>query len=178
MHKALLHLNHILIKSLINEHDIVVDMTCGNGFDTEFLAPFSKHVYAFDIQFDALENTKKRLQEYQNITYIHDSFEHVSNYVQLAKLYVFNLGYLPGGDKSITTKKEITLKTVIGLHDAIMKGSHLVIMSYIAHDEGLQEYMMLHDYFSEKKTYQVYETKALHYTLAPIVLWIQKKDSK
>jgi methylase of polypeptide subunit release factors len=175
MHKALLHLNHILIKSLINEHDIVVDMTCGNGFDTEFLAPFSKHVYAFDIQFDALENTKKRLQEYQNITYIHDSFEHVSNYVQLAKLYVFNLGYLPGGDKSITTKKEITLKTVIGLHEAIMKGSHLVMMSYIAHDEGLQEYQQLHAYLTQEKSYQLYETKALHHDKAPILLWIQKK---
>ncbi|MDA0871892.1 MAG: methyltransferase domain-containing protein [Firmicutes bacterium] len=178
MHKALLHLNHTLIKSLINEDDIVVDMTCGNGFDTEFLAQFSKHVYAFDIQFEALQNAKSRLSRYLNITYIHDSFVHVSNYIQDVKLYVFNLGYLPGGDKSVTTKKEITLKTIIELHEAIMKGSHIIIMSYVAHDEGLLEYTSIHNYFIENKSYQIYETKALHYPLAPVVLWIQKKDSK
>lgn len=175
MQKALLYLNHALIKSLINEDDIVVDMTCGNGYDTEFLAQFSKHVYAFDIQLEALEKTKSRLAYHQNITYIHDSFEHVSNYIQDVKLYVFNLGYLPGGDKSVTTKKEITLKTIIELHEAIMKGSHIIIMSYVAHDEGLLEYITLHDYLIEKKSYQVYETKALHHLKAPVLMWIQKK---
>lgn len=177
MHKALLHLNHALIKSLINEDDIVVDMTCGNGFDTEFLAQYSKHVYTFDIQLEALEKTNERLSKYQNITYIHDSFEHVSNYIQDVKLYVFNLGYLPGGNKSITTKKEITLKTVQGLHQAIMHGSHVLIMSYLGHEHGLQEYNVLHHYFTQEKRYQTYETKALHHPLAPVLLWIQKKDS-
>jgi len=41
MKKALLHLNHALIKSLIQKDDFVVDMTCGNGYDTEFLASLS-----------------------------------------------------------------------------------------------------------------------------------------
>lgn len=178
MQKALLHLNHALIKSLVNTHDIVVDMTCGNGYDTEFLAQLSKHVYTFDIQLEALEKTKKRLSGYQNITYIHDSFEHASNYIQDVKLYVFNLGYLPGGDKSVTTKKEITLKTIQGLDQAIMKGSHVIILAYVGHDDGLQEYNELHHYLSQEKKYQTYETKALHHPLAPVVLWIQKKDSK
>lgn len=177
MKKALLHLNHTLIKSLIQKDDVVVDMTCGNGHDTEFLASLANLVYTFDIQLSALDKTKEKLAHYENIQYIHDSFEHVSKYVDFANVYVFNLGYLPGGDKTITTKKEITLKTIQSLHQNIQLGSHIIIMAYIGHDEGHQEYMMLHDYLKAQKDYQIYETKALHHILAPILLWIQKKDS-
>lgn len=177
MKKALLHLNHTLIKSLIQKDDVVVDMTCGNGYDTEFLASLANLVYTFDIQLSALNKTKEKLAHLENIQYIHDSFEHVSKYVDFANVYVFNLGYLPGGDKTITTKKEITLKTIQSLHQNIQLGSHIIIMAYIGHDEGHQEYMMLHDYLKAQKDYQIYETKALHHNLAPILLWIQKKDS-
>lgn len=177
MRKALLHLNHVLIKSLVDQNDYVVDMTCGNGYDTEFLAQISNHVFTFDIQIEALQHTKERLKEYQNITYVHDSFEHVFNYVDNAKLFVFNLGYLPGGDKSITTKKEITLRTIKKLHKAIMNGSHIVMMSYVVHEEGLLEYQLLHDYLKTEQSYQIYETEALHKDNAPKLIWIQKKDS-
>ncbi len=50
-------------------------------------------------------------------------------------------------------------------------------MAYIGHDEGHKEYSMLHNYLKAQKVYQIYETKALHHVLAPILLWIQKKDS-
>ena len=177
MKKALLHLNHALIKSLIQKNDVVVDMTCGNGYDTEFLASLANIVYTFDIQLSTLNKTKEKLAHYENIQYIHDSFEHVSKYVDFANMYVFNLGYLPGGDKTITTKKEITLKTIKSLHQNIQLGSHIIIMAYIGHDEGHNEYLMLHDYLKTQKDYQIYETKALHHYLAPVLMWIQKKDS-
>ncbi len=178
MKKALLHLNHALIKSLIQPNDVVVDMTCGNGNDTEFLASLANLVFTFDIQLSALNHTKEKLAHYENIHYIHDSFEQVSKYVDFANMYVFNLGYLPGGDKTITTKKEITLKTLKLLHDNILLGSQIIIMAYIGHEEGFKEYMLFNEYLKDQKEYQIYETRALHHDLAPILVWIQKKDSK
>ena len=47
MRKALIHLNHTLIESLLNETMTVCDMTCGHGYDTEFIAPKVHHVFAF-----------------------------------------------------------------------------------------------------------------------------------
>jgi methylase of polypeptide subunit release factors len=177
MRKALLHLNHALIQSLINKDDVVVDMTCGKGYDTEFLAKIAKHVYAFDIQIDALHQTKQRLVHLENITYVHDSFEHVSNYIQHAKLYVFNLGYLPGGDKSVTTQKDITLHTLKALPSKVMNGSNIMLISYIGHDNGMQEYLGIKTYLTDQIHYQMYETRALHHAYAPIMIWIHKKDS-
>jgi tRNA G37 N-methylase Trm5 len=177
MRKALLHLNHTLIQSLIHKEDVVVDMTCGNGYDTEFLAKFAKHVYAFDVQIQALNQTKQRLASFTNITYVHDSFEHVLNYISHAQLYIFNLGYLPGGNKTLTTQKEITLKTLKLLHSNIMKNSHLILVVYIGHDEGMREYLAIKTYLINQIQYQVYETHALHHAFAPIMIWIQKKDS-
>ena len=177
MKKALLHLNHILIQSLTNQDDIVVDMTCGHGYDTELLAKLSKHVYAFDIQLEALNSAKSRLNGLNNVTFIHDSFEHVNHYVKHASLYIFNLGYLPKGNKSVTTTKDVTLSTLTLLHEKIMLGSHVIVMSYIGHEEGKKEYDAIYAYLINQNEYQVYETKALHHALAPILIWIQKKDS-
>ena len=45
----------------IKEDDVLADFTMGNGYDTEYLCgkvPKGK-VYAFDIQAQAVENTKK-----------------------------------------------------------------------------------------------------------------------
>ena len=50
-----------------------VDFTMGNGHDTLFLAEQCAKVYAFDIQPEALENTKKRLGDRQHLQLILDS---------------------------------------------------------------------------------------------------------
>ena len=46
--------------------DTAVDATMGNGHDTQFLCELvgeSGHVFAFDIQEQAVENTRRRLME-------------------------------------------------------------------------------------------------------------------
>lgn len=60
--KNAVSLSHLIVQSYIPTAKIIVDMTCGNGHDTEFLArqmdPESV-LYAFDIQTRAVETTKK-----------------------------------------------------------------------------------------------------------------------
>ena len=62
----LLSLHKLFIGNHIKEGDVVVDFTMGNGHDTAFLSKAvgpEGHVYAFDIQAQAVESTRKNLIE-------------------------------------------------------------------------------------------------------------------
>ena len=52
--------NKIYLENIINEDDVVIDATMGNGYDTVYLAkkvgPKGK-VYAFDVQEEAIKST-------------------------------------------------------------------------------------------------------------------------
>ncbi len=147
-------------KSFILQHisqgDTVADFTMGNGYDTLFLSKTvgeTGHVFAFDIQPSALESTKKRLTENdapENYTLICDSHHNADKYIDRPiKAGMFNLGYLPGGDKSITTKRETTLqavKTAIGL---LAPDGILLIAVYPGHEEGEIEGDLIHDMLSQ-----------------------------
>ena len=89
-----------------------VDATCGNGHDTLWLAERFAKVYGFDIQESAIEATRTRLQEegVENVELIHDSHAKMADYIkERPRVIVFNLGYLPGGDKSVSTESCSTL---------------------------------------------------------------------
>ena len=79
----LLSLHKLFIGNHIKEGDVVVDFTMGNGHDTAFLSKAvgpEGHVYAFDIQAQAVESTRKNLIEQgcpENYTLIHDSHHKV-----------------------------------------------------------------------------------------------------
>lgn len=88
---------------------IAVDMTCGQGYDSLFLSKRCQTLYVFDIQEDAIKLTKDRLVDQNNVIYIHDSHDKLDLYVKEAiDLIVFNLGYLPGSDKTIKTSAHTT----------------------------------------------------------------------
>ena len=76
-----------------NNYNIAVDFTMGNGYDTLFLSGLANKVYSFDIQEQALVNTKERLKDVNNVELILDSHEHVDKYVDRIDVGIFNLGY-------------------------------------------------------------------------------------
>ena len=45
-----------------------IDFTMGNGHDTLFLSEYCHHVYSYDIQSLALNNTKELVKRKKNIT--------------------------------------------------------------------------------------------------------------
>ena len=107
------------IESHIKEGGTVVDFTMGNGHDTLWLSNKvgeNGKVYAFDIQKQALESSEKLLRDSgcpKNYTLILDSHANVENYVKEPICAgMFNLGYLPGSDKTVTTLRESTMKAV------------------------------------------------------------------
>ena len=99
-------LAHFIMKERVDKNIIACDMTAGNGKDSKFILDNlkPKMLYSFDIQKMAMENTKKLVGENLNFKFILDSHENIDKYVdEKVDLFIFNLGYLPKGDKSITT---------------------------------------------------------------------------
>ena len=92
----------------------------GNGNDTILLSSLCKetgHVYAFDIQEQALAHTRQRLLDAdapQNYTLLLESHTNMDHYVQPESVscIVFNLGYLPGGDHTKATQASSSIEAV------------------------------------------------------------------
>jgi len=104
---------HKLLEEVVTRNDITVDLTAGKGNDTLFLARISKYVFCFDIQEKAIEYSKELTKDYNNIKFICDNHENLLKYVNTKiKGAIFNLGYLPGENKDITTKAESTLNAI------------------------------------------------------------------
>ena len=136
--KRPLEMAHDFLAQVITQEDIVVDATMGNGHDTLFLAKLAKQVYAFDIQEQALEKTRQRLQEagFTNVKLIMQGHETVDQFVKEVKAAIFNLGYLPSADKSIITKPQTTIESLDKLCQMLVKGGRIAIMIYYGHEGG------------------------------------------
>ncbi len=170
---------HLLIKNHINESSNVIDATCGNGNDTFFLASICKNgtIEAYDIQRVAIEKTKEKCQAFSNIIYHHESFDKISPHN--VDLVLFNLGYLPNGDKTITTTSSITLKTVKKLIDAYPNNPNMLILItvYPGHNEGKLESDALNAYLKEVDSKELEVTKIIPFNQlnSPYIFMINKK---
>ena len=56
---------------------------------------------------------------------------------------IFNLGYLPGGDKTIVTKPETTISAIEQLFTIMAPEGIIVLVIYHGHPEGAVERDML-----------------------------------
>ncbi|WP_432409507.1 class I SAM-dependent methyltransferase [Wukongibacter sp. M2B1] len=142
-----------LIREVVSEKDIVVDATVGNGNDTLFLCDLvgaEGRVIGFDVQKLALEKTEKRLGErnlLDRVKLINSGHENMKNYIECeVSAIMFNLGYLPGNDHSITTKYETTLKAIMEGIDILKKNGVMTVAIYPGHREGMKEKENLLDF--------------------------------
>lgn len=174
-----------IIKDYINEGDVVIDATVGNGFDTVFLAEQvgdNGQVYGFDIQNIAIKLTKEKLDERKlmnRVTLIEDSHQHIKRYVEeRVKVAMFNLGYLPKGDKKVITRPESTIMAIEEILDLLIVGGLISIVAYYGHEGGLIEKDEVSRYLGELSNRHVdvlsiaYENRKMN---APIVYLIRKK---
>lgn len=187
--QRILPFSKTLLRSVVNEGDIAIDATVGNGHDTVFLAEQvgkTGKVFGFDIQLAAIENTKKRLSEknlLEQVQLFHTSHANIIQTIPKdvhgkVKAAVFNLGYLPGGDKSIVTKAPTTITAIEQLLTILKVGGLIVIVIYHGHNEGKRERDEVLAYVK-----QIEQTKAdvLRYEFInqknhpPFIIAIQKK---
>lgn len=139
-------LSHLILSQFLKEGQTVVDATAGNGHDTLFLAGqigAGGKVYAFDIQKQALENTRNLLSQYKfldRVTLIADGHEKMLEYIkEPVHCLMYNLGYLPGGDKSVITSFETTLCSLKQGLEILAQGGAVSVTLYPGHQGGDQE---------------------------------------
>lgn len=172
-----LTLTHKEWKKHLKRGDRAIDATCGNGHDTLVLSKLNlSHLYVFDIQERALKATKKRLGIQSNISYhlgCHSTFSGVENAVNLI---VYNLGYLPGGNKSLTTQTQTTLKSLEKGLILLAPGGLISMTLYPGHPEGKreEEALLAHVAFFSPRKFQVSHYRALNRSNAPSLLLIRK----
>ncbi len=145
-----LELAHRYWKELLQPGDHAIDATCGNGKDTLKLAQLlhsTSQLITLDIQSLALQRTQQFLREHlpiEQLSRIHFFQQSHVEFPSLAytfpiKLIVYNLGYLPGGEKSITTQTMTTLMSLSAAQSLIARGGMISITCYPGHDEGKME---------------------------------------
>lgn len=188
MVKRVLPFAHSLLEAAVEEGDVTVDATVGNGHDTYVLANLvgpSGRVYGFDIQEEALEKAHLRLQE-SNLTErvelflkSHDQLEAIipAELHKKVKAAIFNLGYLPGGDKTIVTTPDSSISAVKQLLTIMPAGAIIVLVVYHGHPEGQIERDQLIQYVRtiDQKRAQVLQYQFLNQiNHAPFVIAIEK----
>ena len=180
----LLQLQKQFILKHLGAGDVAVDFTMGNGHDTEFLSKTvgeTGHVYAFDVQKQALESTAANLKQAgcpENYTLILDSHHKVKEYVKgPIRAGMFNLGYLPGSDKSITTMRVTTMPAIEAAIDLLDHGGVLLVAVYPGHAEGDAEGKMVLDYFATLDRHVICCTliRILNSPTSPFFIVIEKK---
>jgi len=137
------------VVSYLQEGGVAVDATMGNGFDTAFMSnALAKNgrVYAFDIQQKALKATEVRLKEanLSNYQLILDSHENMAHHLEVDNVTticcaMFNLGYLPGSDKSRQTSSKATLKALASCLSMLQAPGVISIIAYTGHTGGAEE---------------------------------------
>lgn len=180
-----------LLAQALGPGDAAVDATAGNGNDAAFLARLvgpGGAVHAFDIQPQALARAKERLER-----------EGVSEWVRLhcaghermaeilpqelhgrVKAAVFNLGFLPGGDESVTTRPEATLAALAASLGLLAPGGVVSLIAYAGHPGGEEEAGAVAAFCAKLdfKTFRASRYEVLNKTGAPILsFFIEKRTS-
>lgn len=144
----------LLVHADSDSPSIVVDATAGNGFDSLVLAQALSRagggrLVLCDVQQRALDATRARLASDPTSgtntwpTVEYRLGDHCSFLEGMAErsvtLITFNLGYLPGGDKSIVTTAEGTLRALDAAERAVRPGGSVSVTLYPGHEEGRRE---------------------------------------
>lgn len=156
-HKNINHVVHEWLDELIHSNDIIVDATCGQGYDTLFCLHKGAHVIGFDIQKEAIFKTKQTCAHFPNLQLINDSHAHLNRYLTHFNGIIFNLGYLPTSDKTIITTAESTLLAFENALDCLPQHGWMVVSFYRGHKGGEEEAQLgiqwMNEHLHIQKTY-------------------------
>lgn len=140
----------------------LVDGTCGNGHDTFFLAECLRRldlggqcpIYSFDVQESALAAARRLLADMPEHGATFLLADHAALRQSLAErgvteiiLAVYNLGFLPGSDKSLTTNAARTLPSLTEAAALMLPGGLLCVHAYGGHGGGLDELTAVDSWF-------------------------------
>ena len=190
MHKHSPHISlaHAYWKNHLRNGDTVIDATCGNGRDTLVLAQMilsdpDSMLFGLDIQQSAIDQTTNILKNsipgshfdrvsLQNLC--HSEIDQLP-LPSAPRLIVYNFGYLPGGDKTITTQTPTSLQSLQKAANLLAPGGAISATCYPGHPEGEEEEREIVKW-AERLAYtkwQVCHHRWINRTAAPSLLWIR-----
>ena len=164
------------VEEVLGNGDLAVDATAGKGQDTLFLARAvgpQGRVIAFDIQRQALEITGALLQENNlahRVRLLCKGHETMAAHVEgPAAAVMFNLGYLPGGERSIVTRPHTTRLALAAALELLRPGGVVTLVLYSGHPQGAEEKKAVLNYCRnlEGARYGVLHCRVLNRRLAP-----------
>ncbi|KAB0667479.1 methyltransferase domain-containing protein [Oryzomonas japonica] len=146
-------LTHLLLRHFVRSGDRAVDATCGNGNDTLLLAELvgpTGRVWGFDIQQEAVDGTARKLAARgleERVTLVAVGHETMAEQVEAGlSAVVFNLGYLPGGDRSLITRPETTGAALEQALDLLAPGGIVALTVYPGHRGGDAERRLVEEW--------------------------------
>jgi len=160
-----------------------VDATVGNGHDTLYLARkvgCSGKVYGFEIQEKALNNASHLLKDEgfaEIVEFFPTGHENLADCVKNeVDVIVFNLGYLPGGDRSTITRPNTTIKAVTDGLDLLKQGGAICLVIYTGHPGGEEEQSQLEQFLGnlDKQRFCVSKLNFLNRDKAPYIIMVEK----
>jgi hypothetical protein len=170
---------HTLWKKHLYSYDWAIDATCGNGRDTLVLAHLLPEggVIGLDIQLRAIVETQTYVGQRANVILHHRCHSEIGAIFcpKKPRLIVYNLGYLPKGDKKMTTMTETTLQSLQGAIEILAEDGALSITCYPGHPEGAREEGAVRawaDHFGESACYYY----PLQRKRAPTLFWIARNE--
>lgn len=166
-----------------------VDATLGNGHDMLWLCQQvgpTGQVYGFDVQPEALENSRARLRSAgigDEALLILDGHEHMANYIPAGSVdaVMFNLGWLPGSAHDRTTRVETTLQAVQAALGLMRENAVMTVCIYPGHAEGARERAALLNWAQglERRTWDVMlQCYVNQGAAAPLMLAVKKNPGR
>lgn len=180
-----LKISRDIIYKCVKEGQTVVDCTVGNGYDTVLLAELvgsSGKVYGFDIQEEALKITFEKLtceNLRDRVILIGDGHEDIDLYIdEKIDLIIYNLGYLPKGNKNIKTTKDTTLMSLEKSLNLLKDNGIILITCYIGHEGGLEEKNGVEEFLKglDQKKYNVIKYDFINQRNYPPILYGVEKS--
>ncbi len=184
--------SHLLLKGRLRPGDLAVDATAGNGHDALFLASAilpGGHLYAFDVQAAALSSTEKRLLEagiqrsgFDLLNCGHEALAEVlpANARGSIRAIMFNLGYLPGSDKTLVTESSTTIHAIRAGLEFLAPHGLMTVVVYPGHAGGARESVAVSELGVElsPREFEVQHIRPVNRAAAPPELWAFWKGSK
>lgn len=176
-------ISHKTIAMFLQNGEIAIDATAGNGNDTIFLAKQvgqAGFVYAFDVQQCAITSTENKLirEGLRNRTsLIKDSHENIDKYVKDSiGCAMFNLGYLPKSDKTIITTGKSSVIAIKKCMDLLKIKGVISICIYTSHEGGKDEGAILECFLHKlpRDKYKVLKHYALNDENSPYIVFIYR----
>ncbi|QEL16959.1 tRNA (mnm(5)s(2)U34)-methyltransferase [Limnoglobus roseus] len=177
-------LAHQIVCEYLRPGEIAIDATVGNGHDAKFLAELvgpTGRVYGFDVQPAAIARAEEMLAGCPTVSlFLADHAEMAgrlpADLWERVGAVMFNLGYLPRGDRTISTSTASTVRACDDALSLLRPGGVLTVMAYRGHPGGREETEAVRACFRRlpAKEFAFQETPASAVPTCPVLFVVRK----